>query len=100
MMFNISIDGASFSKNLEDFDSIRSVLLYRSVQLTNGARLLLGYCSACVLYIFKQFAHSCVRYLSTGTWLKFAGCRRGFKNLVQVCKGWGWSSGLQNKNAE
>ena len=32
MMFNISIDGGSFSKNLEDFDSIRSVLLYRSVK--------------------------------------------------------------------
>ncbi|KAF0021646.1 hypothetical protein F2P81_026101 [Scophthalmus maximus] len=29
MMFNISIDGGPFSKNLEDFDSIRSVLLYR-----------------------------------------------------------------------
>lgn len=32
MMFNIPIDGGSFSKNLEDFDSIRSVLLYRSVK--------------------------------------------------------------------
>lgn len=35
MMFNISIDGGSFSKNLEDFDSIRSVLLYRSVKHLN-----------------------------------------------------------------
>lgn len=32
MMFNIPIDGSSFSKNFEDFDSIRSVLLYRSVK--------------------------------------------------------------------
>uniref|UniRef100_A0A665UJ91 Protein inturned n=1 Tax=Echeneis naucrates TaxID=173247 RepID=A0A665UJ91_ECHNA len=32
MMFNISIDGASFSKNLEDFDSIRSVLLYSDLE--------------------------------------------------------------------
>lgn len=31
-MFNISLDGGSFSKNLDDFDSIRSVLLYRSVK--------------------------------------------------------------------
>lgn len=35
MMFNISIDGSSYSKNLEDFDSIRSVLLYRSVRTPN-----------------------------------------------------------------
>ncbi|XP_019127118.2 protein inturned isoform X2 [Larimichthys crocea] len=32
MMFNISIDGGSFSKNLEDFDSIRSVLLYSDLE--------------------------------------------------------------------
>nr|XP_046235787.1 protein inturned isoform X2 [Scatophagus argus] len=32
MMFNISIDGSSFSKNLEDFDSIRSVLLYSDLE--------------------------------------------------------------------
>ncbi|KAM9424592.1 protein inturned isoform 2-T2 [Pholidichthys leucotaenia] len=31
-MFNISIDGCSFSKNLEDFDSIRSVLLYSELE--------------------------------------------------------------------
>ncbi|KAM9335465.1 protein inturned [Symphorus nematophorus] len=31
-MFNISIDGGSFSKNLEDFDSIRSVLLYSDLE--------------------------------------------------------------------
>ncbi|XP_067380293.1 protein inturned isoform X2 [Channa argus] len=31
-MFNISIDGCSFSKNLEDFDSIRSVLLYSDLE--------------------------------------------------------------------
>ncbi|KAM4537271.1 protein inturned isoform 2-T2 [Odontesthes bonariensis] len=32
MMFNLSIDGSSFSKNLEDFDSIRSVLLYSDLE--------------------------------------------------------------------
>ncbi|XP_074518534.1 protein inturned isoform X3 [Halichoeres trimaculatus] len=32
MMFNISIDGGSFSQNLEDFDSIRSVLLYSDLE--------------------------------------------------------------------
>ncbi|KAM9718338.1 protein inturned isoform 2-T2 [Menidia menidia] len=32
MMFNLSIDGGSFSKNLEDFDSIRSVLLYSDLE--------------------------------------------------------------------
>ncbi|XP_074479576.1 protein inturned isoform X2 [Sebastes fasciatus] len=32
MMFNISINGGSFSKNLEDFDSIRSVLLYSDLE--------------------------------------------------------------------
>ncbi|XP_047437712.1 protein inturned isoform X2 [Mugil cephalus] len=32
MMFNISLDGGSFSKNLEDFDSIRSVLLYSDLE--------------------------------------------------------------------
>ncbi|KAM6909244.1 protein inturned [Xenentodon cancila] len=32
MMFNISVDGSSFSKNLEDFDSIRSVLLYSDLE--------------------------------------------------------------------
>ncbi|KAM7377173.1 hypothetical protein PAMA_013785 [Pampus argenteus] len=32
MMFNISIDGGSFSNNLEDFDSIRSVLLYSDLE--------------------------------------------------------------------
>ncbi|XP_035531562.1 protein inturned isoform X2 [Morone saxatilis] len=32
MMFNIAIDGGSFSKNLEDFDSIRSVLLYSDLE--------------------------------------------------------------------
>ncbi|XP_029311249.1 protein inturned isoform X2 [Cottoperca gobio] len=32
MMFSISIDGGSFSKNLEDFDSIRSVLLYSDLE--------------------------------------------------------------------
>ncbi|XP_033961700.1 protein inturned isoform X2 [Pseudochaenichthys georgianus] len=32
MMFNISIEGGSFSKNLEDFDSIRSVLLYSDLE--------------------------------------------------------------------
>lgn len=31
MMFNISIDGSSLSENLDEFDSIRSVLLYRLV---------------------------------------------------------------------
>ncbi|XP_041840748.1 protein inturned isoform X2 [Melanotaenia boesemani] len=31
MMFNLSIDG-SFSKNLEDFDSVRSVLLYSDLE--------------------------------------------------------------------
>ncbi|XP_026208609.1 protein inturned isoform X2 [Anabas testudineus] len=32
MMFNISIDGCSYSENLEDFDSIRSVLLYSDLE--------------------------------------------------------------------
>uniref|UniRef100_A0A3P9H4G0 Protein inturned n=1 Tax=Oryzias latipes TaxID=8090 RepID=A0A3P9H4G0_ORYLA len=32
MMFNLSIDGCSFSKNLEDFDSIRSVLLHSELE--------------------------------------------------------------------
>ncbi|KAM3857776.1 protein inturned [Diretmus argenteus] len=32
MMFNISIDGGSYSRNLEDFDSIRSVLLYSDLE--------------------------------------------------------------------
>ncbi|XP_072232601.1 protein inturned isoform X2 [Leuresthes tenuis] len=32
MMFNLSIDGSSFSKNLEDFDSVRSVLLYSDLE--------------------------------------------------------------------
>lgn len=32
MMFNISINGSSFSENLDEFDSIRSVLLYRLVK--------------------------------------------------------------------
>ncbi|XP_061566818.1 protein inturned isoform X2 [Cololabis saira] len=32
MMFNVSVDGSSFSKNLEDFDSIRSVLLYSDLE--------------------------------------------------------------------
>ncbi|XP_029943830.1 protein inturned isoform X2 [Salarias fasciatus] len=31
-MFNISIDGGPFSQNLEDFDSIRSVLLYSDLE--------------------------------------------------------------------
>lgn len=31
MMFNTSIDGSSLSENLDEFDSIRSVLLYRLV---------------------------------------------------------------------
>lgn len=31
MMFNISLDGSSLSENLDEFDSIRSVLLYRLV---------------------------------------------------------------------
>lgn len=30
-MFNISTDGSSLSENLDEFDSIRSVLLYRLV---------------------------------------------------------------------
>lgn len=32
MMFNISINGSSFSEKLDEFDSIRSVLLYRLVK--------------------------------------------------------------------
>ncbi|XP_068443813.1 protein inturned isoform X2 [Clinocottus analis] len=32
MMFNIAADGGFFSKNLEDFDSIRSVLLYSDLE--------------------------------------------------------------------
>ncbi|XP_076018598.1 protein inturned isoform X2 [Genypterus blacodes] len=32
MMFNTAIDGGSFSDNLEDFDSIRSVLLYSDLE--------------------------------------------------------------------
>lgn len=32
MMFNVSGDCSSFSENLDEFDSIRSVLLYRSVK--------------------------------------------------------------------
>lgn len=31
-MFNISLNGNSFSENLDEFDSIRSVLLYRLVK--------------------------------------------------------------------
>eukprot|EP00066_Takifugu_rubripes_P028361 XP_011617627.1 PREDICTED: protein inturned isoform X2 [Takifugu rubripes] len=32
MMFNISIDGSSLSENLDEFDSIRSVLLYSDLE--------------------------------------------------------------------
>lgn len=32
MMFNISIDESYFPENLDEFDSIRSVLLYRLVK--------------------------------------------------------------------
>lgn len=46
MMFNISIDGSSFSKNLEDFDSIRSVLLYRSVKTK------IAYLNIALLFLF------------------------------------------------
>ncbi|XP_028997627.1 protein inturned isoform X2 [Betta splendens] len=32
MMFNISIDGCSYYRNLDDFDSVRSVLLYSDLE--------------------------------------------------------------------
>lgn len=67
MMFSSSTYGGSLSQNLEDFDSIRSVLLYRSVALLNGLNL--------------NCLHCCLA-LSPGGLCKY---RRGFKNLVQVC---------------
>ena len=69
MMFNISIDGGSFSKNLEDFDSIRSVLLYRSVANSHDARM-------AQLPFFSLFTHSVVLLFGRSGFAKY---RRGFK---------------------
>lgn len=51
MMFNISINGSSFSENLDEFDSIRSVLLYRLVKTRNDVVTTSQLCiiSLCVL---------------------------------------------------
>lgn len=51
-MFNISINGNSFSENLDEFDSIRSVLLYRLVKSRHDAVTTFQLCiiiSVCVL---------------------------------------------------
>lgn len=90
-MFNISIDGCSYSKNLEDFDSIRSVLLYRSVRL-NTIQLWHKYLD--IIYILFILLIKLLVFLFSFFfffWLeavcqKFAEYRRRFKNLVQVCK--------------
>lgn len=72
MMFNSSTHGGSFSQNLEDFDSIRSVLLYRSVALFNRLNL------NCIHVFVAELL------VSPGGLCKYL---RGFKkNLVQVCR--------------
>lgn len=77
MMFNISLDGGSFSKNLDDFDSIRSVLLYRSVKPIQGWTIQnLVYSFDCIF----------VKLFCLVRDQRVSEYRRGFNNLVQICR--------------
>lgn len=71
MMFNSSTYGGSFSQNLEDFDSIRSVLLYRSVALFNRLNL---NCLHVFVAVLLWVQGGCVNTVGD------------LKNLVQVCR--------------
>ncbi len=76
-MFNNCSDGRSFqsfSNNLEDFDSIRSVLLYRFVGCVLFDHIL---CVVCLMLFSATVEELLNEQL-------FLACRRGFKELVRV----------------
>lgn len=80
-MFNISIHGNSFSENLDEFDSIRSVLLYRLVKnrhdvVTASQRCIIV--SLCVLHVARGWIVS--EYHSG-----FENLREGGNNEAQSC---------------